>query len=96
MKKSVVTHIFVEPIKIGKETRDKLIFDFGRIKVRQQIEAEIWAIDEFGKATNTAIAIAIAAFAAGIVPNDLLELGDEDARAIAGYIADAAKKPDSH
>jgi len=92
MKKDAVTLKLKIPILVnGTETKE-LIFDFGLLKTRHSIEAELFARREFGDATSTAIGLAMAAFAAGAVPNDFLELSLLDGNAVATLFAEAQKK----
>jgi hypothetical protein len=92
MKKDAVTLKLRTPILVnGAETKE-LIFNFGLLKTRHSIEAELFARHEFGEVTNTAIGIAMAAFAAGAVPNDFMELSLLDGNAIAALLAEAQKK----
>lgn len=91
MKKGVIIHQLADPIKVGGAETSELAFDFGRIKARHEIEAELWAQNEFGKATNTAVGLAIAAFAGQYVPNDLLELSHDDMKAVAELLVTASK-----
>jgi hypothetical protein len=93
MKKDAVTTLKLRtPILVnGTETKE-LIFDFGLLKTRHSIEAELFARREFGDATSTAIGLAMAAFAAGAVPNDFLELSLLDGNAVATLFAEAQKK----
>jgi len=92
MKKDAVTLKLRIPILVnGVETKE-LTFDFGLLKTRHSIEAELFASREFGEATSTAIGLAMAAFAAGAVPNDFMELSLLDGNAVATLFADAQKK----
>jgi hypothetical protein len=92
MKKDAVTLKLKTPILVnGVETKE-LTFDFGLLKTRHSIESELFARREFGEVTSTAIGLAMAAFAAGAVPNDFMELSLLDGNAVAALFAEAQKK----
>ena len=93
MKKDAVTTLKLRtPILVnGNETKE-LTFDFGLLRVRHSIEAEVFARREFGEVTSTAIGMAMAAFAAGAIPNDFMELSLLDGNAVATLFAEAQKK----
>ena len=93
MKKDAVTTLKLRiPILVNGTEAKELTFDFSLLKTRHSIESELFARREFGEATSTAIGLAMAAFAAGAIPNDFMELSLLDGNAVATLFADAQKK----